>query len=180
MQRHKGSSDLFFLIIMGIFVVLLLWTVVGQRATDTVRDPEKLAQLIQENENIDEEMARYQVGIIYTISYLPFVADTYLKNVSGSYEALCSEGKVSRTQPDVLDGLTYISCGPTKNCAAIPYIFQTRANDRCYANRDAYVVSANGYDEDGALAPFCVDSVNSTYEGFATANPNSMRCEPVQ
>jgi hypothetical protein len=177
MKPHRGMSELLFFLLVGGLLLLMAWMALGKYFQDTTSDPEKFKEFMV-SETVTEEMAEYNVGIAYSFTALALAA-LDLHKLEGSYEHLCTNGKISRTNPEVLKEVTYVVCGPTMNCSEAPYVFRTEASDRCYASKDMYAFSANVYDADGKLTPVCFDSSKTESYGPTLPTPTTFRCEPI-
>ena len=174
MKRHRGVGLVGIVVIIGL-LLLLAYTVFEYRAQNTLQNettrhtPDQIREsLITPNRT--EEMAEYSLGIHYTLNNF-FGYLLHIEKEGGSMDSWCENGKVSRTDPEVLRTVDGILRYPGE----IPYIFRPEADDRCYASGMEFAVSANVYGENGLLVPLCMDA---TGQSGSVANPQTFRCEP--
>lgn len=192
MATYRGMSTLVFIVLVG-GLLLLLASVAFDGNFQNVTIPSTSPSERQSTKDVffdyynpdatrkalitkerDEKMSEYSLGIYYTL--INFVAfSRSLKETGEGYERLCANGKVNRDDPEVKHITDEILCGANVKCDGIPYIFRSYADNRCYATKTAFAISANIYDVNGSLTPTCLDSTEKTSGGVA--NPNTLRCE---
>ncbi len=172
-------GNVLFLAVIGGLIVVMGWIVLSQEGPiGTPEDPEKIKESLV-TETITEDMAQYNLGIDYSFDWLSSTANV-MREDDGSYTNLCTNGKINRAHQGIANGMNYIVCGPDKpECGYTPYIYRKLADERCYASKGAYAISATMYNEEGILMPYCIDSTVSYYKLQklpGVADPRTLRC----